>query len=61
MHECSRHCCWVYASVGMQRRPGAEQRTHKGLVTALAYSADLGVLVSGGEDGTVRLRWTSSG
>ncbi len=30
------------------------------MVTALAFSAALGAVISGGEDGTVRLRWVSA-
>ena len=41
-------------------RPAGEQRMHRGVVTALAFAPDLGALISAGEDGTVRLQWTSS-
>ena len=41
-------------------RPAGEQRVHRGVVTALAFAPDLGALISAGEDGTVRLQWTSS-
>ncbi|KAK9831951.1 hypothetical protein WJX81_002208 [Elliptochloris bilobata] len=41
-------------------RPAGEQRVHRGMVTALAFAPELGALISAGEDGTVRLQWTSS-